>query len=145
MAARKSKAKTPSPKKPKAKGKAATRAARKGPPKGYTSAAWERAYLMSLELDVLAQDLGLDEPESAGEGFDVADAARELARLAANHDRAANPDGRTTEQETEDWIAVGGLGADLGNMADEGPDGRVADAVRTIAHEVCYLACDYLF
>ena len=77
-----------------------------------------------------------------GDGFDFVDASRELARLASNHDRAINPDGRTADEEKDDWVRVGGLGADLGNMADE----RVhADDIRPIAHELCYLACDYLF
>ena len=133
---------------PKAKAPARPRAPRRGkagPPKGYTSPAWERAYLLSAELDALAKDLGLDAQRKDPDGFDLADAARELARLAGNHDRAVYPDGRTAAQEKDDWIAVGGLGADLGNMADEPAYADVADDLRAVAHEVCYMACDYLF
>ena len=79
------------------------------------------------------------------DGFDLSDAARELARLAGNHNAAVNPDGRTPAQEKGDWVAVGGLGADLGNMADEPAHAQIAEAVRAVAYEVCYLACDYLF
>ncbi|HVK11710.1 MAG TPA: hypothetical protein VM597_23260 [Gemmataceae bacterium] len=113
--------------------------------RGYTSPAWERVYLMSMELAAVAKDRGLPDPGAESEGFDVSDAARELARLATLHDRAATPAGRTPAQEREDWIAVGGVGADLGNMADE--EGRSAgtDGLREIAHELCYLVCDYLF
>jgi hypothetical protein len=116
-----------------------------GPPKGYTSAAWERVYLLSLELDAFAEELGLRHKDQEGDGFDLADAAREVSRLALNHNRDANPEGRTAAQEKDDWVAVGGLGADLGNMADEGAVGTVADGVREVAYELCYLACDYLF
>jgi hypothetical protein len=123
----------------------AGRKAKAGPPRGYASTAWERVYLLSVELDALAKDLGLPDPVPEAEGFDLADAARELNRLALNHSREANPDGRTTAQEKDDWVSVAGVGADLGNMADEGAVGRAADGVRAVAHEVCFLACDYLF
>ena len=116
-----------------------------GPPKGYTSAAWERVYLLSLELAAFAKDLGLPEKDPEADGFDLADAAREAGRLALNHNRAANPVGRTGARERDDWVAVGGLGADLGNMAGEGALGPAADGVREVAYELCYLACDYLF
>ena len=98
-----------------------------------------------MELEALARDLGLDAGERDPEGFDLADAARELARLAGNHNAAVNPGGRTPAQEKDDWVAVGGLGADLGNMADEPAYAGVADDLRAAAHEVCYLACDFLF
>jgi hypothetical protein len=113
--------------------------------RGYTSPAWERVYLMSMELAAVAKDRGLPDAKPESEGFDVADAARELARLATLHDRAAHPEGRTPAQEREDWIAVGGIGADLGNMADEEGRSAAADGLRDIAHELCYLVCDYLF
>ena len=113
--------------------------------KGYTSAAWERVYLLSVELEAFAQELGLPTRGEESDGFDLADAARELGRLALNHNREANPAGRTADQEKEDWVKVGGVGADLGNMADEGAAGPDADGVRAVAHELCYLACDYLF
>jgi len=113
--------------------------------KGYTSPAWERVYLLAVELDAFATDLGRTAKDPEADGFDLADAARELTRLALNHNREANPEGRTPAQEKEDWVAVGGLGADLGNMADEGAVGAAADGVRAVAHELCYLACDYLF
>jgi hypothetical protein len=112
--------------------------------KRYTSPAWERIYLVSVELDAIAADLGLPIPSQPSESFDVADAAREIARLAANYNRDTNPDGRNVEAEKSDWVSVAGLGADLGNMADEKP-GAPADAIRPIAHELCYLACDFLF
>ena len=113
--------------------------------RGYTSPAWERVYLMSMELAAVAKDRGLMEAPADSETFNPSDAARELARLATLHDRAVSPEPRTPVQEREDWIAVGGLGADLGNIADE--EGRVAaaDGLREIAHELCYLVCDYLF
>jgi hypothetical protein len=110
--------------------------------KGFASPAWERVYLMSLELDACATQLGLKSRKRGDDGFDLVDAARELTRLAHNHHRETNPEGRTPEQEREDWIKVGGVGADLGNMAEEGT--APAD-VRAIAHELCYLACDCLF
>jgi len=139
-------------KKAKAPARAGAKAVRTGRPpapaagpRGYTSAAWERVDLMSLELAAVARDLGLPERAEATDGFDVADAARELARLASNYNRALNPAGRNAEGEREDWVAVGGLGADLGNMADEGAVGAAADTVRAVAYELCYLACDYLF
>jgi hypothetical protein len=113
-------------------------------PKGYTSPAWERIYLMSVELDAIAADLGLPKRDQSTDSFDVADAARELARLAANYNRDANPHGRNAEAEKSDWVSIAGLGADLGNMADE-KSGAVANAIRPIAHELCYLACDFLF
>lgn len=113
--------------------------------KGYTSAAWERVYLLAVELDAFAAELGLRPKGPDAEGFDLSDAARELTRLALNHNREANPEGRKPAQEKEDWVAVGGLGADLGNMADEGTTGPAADGVRAVAYELCYLACDYLF
>jgi len=112
--------------------------------KGYTSPAWERIYLMSVELDAIAADVGLVNRDESSDGFDVADAARELARLAANYNRETNPEGRNAESEKSDWVTVAGRGADLGNMAGENP-GAPADAIRPIAHELCYLACDYLF
>jgi hypothetical protein len=114
-------------------------------PKGYTAPAWERVYLLAVELDAFAKDLGLHPRDPEAGGFDLADAARELTRLALNHNRQANPDGRKPAQEKEDWVAVGGVGADVGNMADEGAVGGAADGVRAIAHELCYLACNYLF
>ena len=117
----------------------------KARPKGYTSPAWERVYLMALEVEAFAGDPGPPERDGVEDGFDLADAAKELTRLALNQNREANPEGRTAEQEREDWVAVGGVGADLGNMADEGALGPAADGVRPIAHELCYLACDYLF
>jgi hypothetical protein len=113
--------------------------------KGYASPAWERVYLLAVELDAFATDLGLHARDPDADGFDLADAARELTRLALNHNREANPEGRKPAQEKEDWVAVGGLGADLGNMADEGAVGGAADGVRAVAYELCYLACDYLF
>jgi hypothetical protein len=135
---------------PKAKGKPGPTGSKKGKatagtPKGYASVPWERIHLLSVELDAFVHDLGMHAKERGPEGFDLVDAARELARLAANHNRDLNRDGRTAEQEQEDWVAVGGLGADLGNMADEGTIGKVGDGVRQIAHELCFLACDYLF
>ena len=123
----------------------APRKPKAGPPRGYTSAAWERVYLLAVELDAFAQDLGRPDRGPEAEGFDLADAARELTRLARNHSRAANPDGRTPAQERDDWVSVVGVGADLGNMADEGAVGRAADGVRAVAHELCFLACDFLF
>jgi hypothetical protein len=102
-------------------------------------------YLLSLELDAFAEDLGQRHKAPEDDGFDLADAAREAGRLALNHNREANPGGRTAAQEREDWVAVGGLGADLGNMADEGAVGAAADGVREVAYELCYLACDFLF
>jgi hypothetical protein len=137
MPARKTKPSAPSKSQPKAAVQPAAR--------GYTSPAWERVYLMSMELAAVAKDRGLPEGAAEGEGFDVADAARELARLAALHDRAITPEGRTPAQEREDWVAIGGIGADLGNMADEDTKSVGADGLRDIAHELCYLTCDYLF
>jgi hypothetical protein len=137
--------------KPNAPARRTAKGARRGPagpaagPTTYTSAGWERVFLLSLELTAVAHDLGLPKRAEATEGFDVADAARELGRLASNYDRTVNPAGRNAEREREDWVAVGGLGADLGNMADEGAAGPSADAVRAVAYELCYLACDYLF
>jgi hypothetical protein len=119
--------------------------ARPAEPKRYGSGAWERVNLLSVELDALAGNLGLRARKRDPDGFDLVDAARELARLAGNHHRDVNPDGRTTSQEKADWLAVGGLGADLGNMADEGAVAPASDGVRHIAHELCFLACDYLF
>ena len=136
------------PPKPKAPARAKTPGrgkAKLARPKGYTSPAWERVYLLAVELDALAKDLGLDTRQRDPDGFDLADAARELARLAGNHNGAVNPDGRTPAQEKDDWVAVGGLGADLGNMAAEPAYAGVAADLRPAAHEVCYLACDYLF
>ena len=109
------------------------------------SPAWERVDLLSVELAALATGRGLDARGRDPEGVDVAEAARELARLAGNHNAAVNPGGRTAAQERDDWVAVGGLGADLGNMADEPAYAGVADDLRAAAHEVCYLACNYLF
>ena len=136
------------PPKSKAPARAKTAArggARAARPKGYTSPAWERVYLLSVELDALARDLGPAADGGDPDGFGPADAARELARLAGNHDRAANPGGRTPAQERDDWVAVAGLGADLGNMADEPAYAGVAGDLRPAAHEACYLACDFLF
>jgi hypothetical protein len=113
--------------------------------KGYTSRSWERVHLLSLEMGTFANDLGLRVRDADADGFDLADAARELTRLSLNHSWEANPEGRKPAQEKEDWIAVAGLAADLGNMADEGAVGGAAKGVRAIAHELCYLACDYLF
>ena len=101
-------------------------------------------YLRSLELDALAGNLWLHARKRDPDGFDLVDAGRELARLAGNHNRDVNPDGRTAGQQKEDWVAVGGLGADLGNMADEGALATAADGVRPVARELCFLACDYL-
>lgn len=126
---------TPSGKKP----------ARSAGSKGYASPAWERVSVLSVELHGLAKRLGLDTRPRDPDGFDLLDAARELARLAGNHNRAVNPDGRTTAQEKDDWVALGGVGADLGNMADEPAHTPVADGVRAVAYEVCYLVCDYMF
>jgi hypothetical protein len=139
--------KTTSGKKPGRAGADGTPKGKAKPPvsKGYTSPAWERVYLLAVELDAFATDLGLTAKDPDADGFDLADAARELTRLALNHNREANPEGRKPAQEKEDWVAVGGLGADLGNMADEGAVGGAADGVRAVAHELCYLACDYLF
>jgi hypothetical protein len=111
-------------------------------PKGFASPAWERVYFMSLELDAWATQLGLHARKRSDDGFDLVDAARELTRLANNHHRETNPEGRTPEQESEDWIKIGGVGADLGNMAEEE---SYPGEIRSIAHELCYLACDYLF
>lgn len=141
MATRKPTAKTTT--RPKAQ--TAKKPARSIGAKGYASAAWERVHLLSVELDALARKLGLDKQPRDPDGFDLVDAARELARLAGNHNRAVNPDGRTTAQEKDDWVALGGVGADLGNMADEPAHAPVADGVRRIAHEVCYLVCDFMF
>jgi|GEM_PF-3679037 len=111
----------------------------------YTSDAWERISVLAMNLEVVAADLGLHERERDPDGFDVADAARELARLSANYNRVENPEGRNLEAEQSDWVSVGGIGADLGNMADEETRADVAERVRAIAHELCYRACDYLF
>src|SRR5262245_13219946 len=126
---------------PKRKPRSKTRPSR---PKGYSSPVWERIYLMSVELDAIAADLGLPKRDQSTDSFDVADAARELARLAANYNRKTNPEGRNREAEKSDWVSIAGLGADLGNMAEEKP-GAAAAAIRPIAHELCYLACDFLF
>ena len=119
--------------------------ARSAGAKGYTSPAWERIDLLAVELTALATELGLDTRPRDPDGFDLLDAAREMARLAGNHNRAVNPDGRTTAQEKDDWVALGGVGADLGNMAAEPTHAAVAAGVRAIAYEVCYLVCDYMF
>jgi hypothetical protein len=111
----------------------------------YTSDAWERIAVLATNLDVIATDLGLHQRQRDPDGFDLADAARELARLAANYNRVENPEGRNLEAEQSDWVSVGGIGADLGNMADEETRADVAERVRAIAHELCYRACDYLF
>ena len=145
MATRKSTPNAPAPTDARAGGRVVKKSGGKAVPAGYASAAWERVYLLSLELDALARDLGLHAQKRDPDGFDLVDAARELARLAGNHNRGVNPDGRTTGQQKEDWVAVGGLGADLGNMADEGAVGTAAGGVRAVAHELCFLACDYLF
>jgi hypothetical protein len=126
-------------------GRAKGKLARPVEPTGYSSAAWERVSVLSAQLDVLARDLGLHDRDRDPDGFDLVDAAREFARLAGNHDRARTPEGRTRAQERDDWVAVGGLGADLGNMAGEAAHAGVARSVRAVAHEVCYLACNYLF
>jgi hypothetical protein len=145
MATRKPTPKAPIRTDARAGGRTVKKAGGKAAPKGYASAAWERVSLLSVELDALARDLGLHARKRDPDGFDLVDAARELARLAGNHNRNVNPDGRTTGQQKEDWVAVGGLGADLGDMADEGAVAAAADGVRPIAHELCFLACDYLF
>jgi hypothetical protein len=111
----------------------------------YATPAWERVYLLSLELDALAKDLGLHDQKHDPEGFDLVDAARELARLAGNHHPTLNSDGRTPAQTKDDWIAAGGVGADLGNMAAEDAHAKVAQGVRAVAYEVCYLVCNHLF
>jgi hypothetical protein len=115
------------------------------PPKAYTSSAWERVYVLAVKLDAFAKDLRLPDRGPDAEGFDLTDAARELTRLALNHNREANPDGRTQAQEKDDWVSVVGVGADLGNMADEGSVGQATEGVRAVAHELCFLACDFLF
>jgi hypothetical protein len=102
-------------------------------------------YVLSVQLDAVAQDLGLHDRERDPDGFDLADAARELARLARNHDLGATPEGRTAAQEKDDWISLAGVGADVGNMAGESVYARIGGDVRAVAHELCYLACDYLF
>jgi hypothetical protein len=135
---------------PKAKGKPAPASPKKGKarattPKTYSSPAWERIHLLSVELDAFARGLGMNAKKRDPDGFDLADAARELARLASNHNPDVNRDGRTTEQEQEDWVTVGGVGADLGNMADEGTLAKAGNGVRQIAHELCFQACDFLF
>ena len=138
MAGKKSK---PAPKK-----KSAAKALPKpAPAKGFDSPSWERVYLLSLELELIARELGQLQGKHDDEGFDLVDASRELARIATNHNRDDHPEGRSTEQENADWIAVAGLAADLGNMAEESESSSAMHSVRTIAHEVCYLACDYLF
>jgi hypothetical protein len=111
----------------------------------YSSAAWERVSELSVQLDALTRELTMHERERDPDGFDLADAARELARLAGNHDPARNPDGRTPAQEKDDWICVAGVGADVGNMSGEAAYAGVARAVRAVAYEVCYLACNFLF
>jgi hypothetical protein len=115
------------------------------PLNGYASVAWKRVHLLSVELTAIAHDLGMHAKKRDPDGFDLADAARELARLAGNHNREVNPDGRTMSQEKADWVAIGGLGADLGNMADEGILATASDGVRHVAYELCFLTCDYLF
>jgi hypothetical protein len=132
-------------KKPAAKPKPKPKAKSPIPVKGFDSPSWERVYLLSLELELIARELGQLSGQHDDEGFDLVDASRELARLASNHNRDNNPAGRTAEQENEDWITVAGLGADLGNMSEESGSSAAMHSVRTIAHEVCYLACDYLF
>lgn len=119
--------------------------AAKPKPRGYTSAAWERVYLMSLELAAFTADPTAPEANEESEGFGLPDASHELTRLAQNYNGDTNPDPRTLEQETQDWVRVGGIGADLGNMAEETSVADDAEGVRAIAHELCYLACDYLF
>ena len=136
MPAKKRKAAPKSRAKPKAKPAAS---------KDFTSPSWERVYLLALELNLIAADLGQTQGNHNDEGFDLVDAARELSRLASNHNRETNPEGRTAEQENEDWIAIAGVGADLGDMAQESESSSAMHSVRGIAHEVCYLACDYLF
>jgi hypothetical protein len=142
MATGKKKAKAPARRPAKAGGRGARAAAG---PMGFASVAWERVYLLSLELAAVARDLGLPARAETTDGFDLADAARELGRLASNYDRTVNPAGRNAEGEREDWVSVGGLGADLGNMAGEGALGGATGPVRVVAHELCYLACDSLF
>jgi len=115
------------------------------PAAGFKSPSWERVYLLALELQLIAADLGQTRGKHDDEGFDLVDASRELSRLASNHNRENNPAGRTTEQENEDWILIAGVGADLGDMAQESGSSKAMHSVRAIAHEVCYLACDYLF
>jgi hypothetical protein len=129
----------------KAGGRTAGKPTRPAGPGAGTSAAWERVYFLSVELDALARDLGLHKRERDPDGFDLMDAARELARLAENHDRARNPDGRTPAQEKDDWISLAGVGADVGNMAGEAAYAGAAGGVRAAAYELCYLACDFLF
>src|SRR5262245_64753498 len=111
----------------------------------YTSPGWERIAAIAVDLDGVAIDLGLNERPRDPDGFDLADAAKELARLASNFNRVANPDGRNLEAEKSDWVSVAGIGADLGNMAEEESREDVADRVKVIAHELCYRACNYLF
>lgn len=133
----------PTPKKkPAAKSKPKTKPA---PSTGFTSPSWERVYLLALELESIARDLGQLTGKHDDEGFDLVDASRELTRLASNHNREITPADRTAEQENEDWIALAGVGADLGNMSEESESSSAMHSVRAIAHEVCYLACDYLF
>jgi hypothetical protein len=145
MATRKRFPKAPAQAKAKDGRPARVKAARPAEPRAYTSDAWERVYLLSVQLEALARDLGLHRRERDPDGFDLADAASELARLAANHDRAVNPDGRTRAQEKDDWISLAGVGADVGNMAGEAAYAAVAGGVRAVAFELCYLACNYLF
>src|SRR5262245_7150586 len=111
----------------------------------YTSVGWERIAAIAADLDAVAIDLGLHEQPREPDGFDLADAAKELARLARNYNVISNPDGRNLEAEKSDWVSVGGVGADLGNMADEERLDVVAERVRIIAYELCYRACDFLF
>jgi len=111
----------------------------------FTSTAWERVSVLAMNLEVVATDLGLNERTRDPDGFDLVDAARELARLASNYNPVANPEGRNAEAEKSDWVGVGGIGADLGNIADEETRADIAQRVRAIAHELCYRACDYLF
>src|SRR5262245_23648299 len=129
MATRKARAKTTR------KGSAKAKKPRKA---DFTSDAWERVSVLAMNLEVVATDLGLHERTRDPDGFDLADAARELARLASNYNRVANPEGRNAEAEKSDWVSVGGIGADLGNMADEETREDVANRLRAVAHELCY-------
>lgn len=145
MATRKRSPEDPAQSGAKAGGRARVKAARLAEPRAYTSAGWERVAVLAAQLDALAGDLGAHRRGRDPDGFDLGDAARELARLAGNHDPARNPAGRTRAQEKDDWVSVAGVGADLGNMAGEAAYAGVAGGVRAVAYEVCYLACNFLF
>src|SRR5690349_4489497 len=105
MATRKRSPNAPARTGAKAGNRARVKSARPAKPRGSMSAAWERVSVLAAQLDVLAGDLGLHRRRRDPDGFDLADAARELARLAGNHDPARNPAGRTRAQEKDDWVS----------------------------------------